>query len=78
MSDAKAHDDARYALIKQERAAAEKEAAVAPDPERRTFLHDVNKAVYGSGAASVEERLQRNRHFRQGSHTLEEGGVATK
>jgi len=50
---------------------------VLPNPEKLNFLHEVNKSVYDA-KSSVEERLQRNRHYRQSGHALEETGIATK
>jgi len=67
----------RYQRVKHESAEAAKEAAVLPNPEKLNFLHEVNKSVY-DGKSSVEERLQRNRHYRQSGHALEETGIATK
>lgn len=77
-SDAETHHEDRYRRIKAEAAEAAKEEKETPNPEKLNFLHDVNKSVYDAKATSVEDRLQRNRHFRQNATSLEESGIATR
>lgn len=78
MNDAETHHEERYRRLKAEAAQAEKEEKETPNPEKLNFLHDVNKSVYDAKATSVEDRLQRNRHFRQNAASLEESGVVTR
>lgn len=78
MHDAEVHREEQYKRLKSETAQQEKEDKELPNPEKLNFIHEVNKSVYDAKATSVEDRLQRNRHFRQNSTALEESGIATR